>query len=54
MAFSCYVWDTVGNFSIGKVDQDEFDNEKLNAKLWRNYVNGKTDEPKKILLGAKN
>ena len=48
------VWDTVGNFSIGKVDQDEFDNEKLNAKLWRNYVNGKTEEPKKILLGAKN
>ena len=48
------VWDTVGNFRIGKIDQNEFNNEKLNAKLWRDYVNGKIDTPNKILLGAKN
>ena len=48
------VWDTVGNFSIGKLSKEEFNVELENAVLWRNYVNGKTQNPKKILLGENN
>ena len=42
------VWDTVGNFSIGKISKEEFDVECENAVLWRNYVNGKHKIPKKF------
>ena len=52
--FVADVWDTEGNFSIGKISKEDFEIEKENAKLWRDYVNGYTNYPEKILFGAKN
>ena len=36
------------------LNKEDFEIEKENAKLWRDYVNGYTNYPEKILFGAKN
>ena len=52
--FVADVWDTDGNFEIGKVSQEHWDNENRNAKLWRDFVNGERYAPVKIQIGEKN
>lgn len=50
--FVCDVWDTDGNFSIGKIEQSELFQETINAMYWRGYVNGLRDYPDRILIGS--
>ena len=52
--FVADVWDLNGNFSIGKISQEKYDQELENASLWRDYVNNKRQFPSKILVGEKN
>ena len=52
--FVADVWDTDGNFEIGKVSQAQWENEQRNAKLWRDFVNGEIYSPVKIKIGEEN
>ena len=52
--FVADVWDLNGNFSIGKISQEKYDQELENASLWRDYVNNERQFPSKILVGEKN
>jgi hypothetical protein len=52
--FVADVWDTDGNFEIGKTSHAQWLNEQRNAKLWRDFVNGERYSPVKIQIGEKN
>lgn len=47
-------WDTGYNFEIGGWSQERWEQECENARLWRDYVDGKRETPEMILMGAKN
>lgn len=52
--FVADVWDLEGNFEIGKISKEHLDQELNNAKLWRDFVNGESYSPNKILVGEEN
>jgi hypothetical protein len=47
-------WDTGNNFEIGYVTPERWQNECDNAKIWRDYVDGISNAPDMILIGARN
>lgn len=52
--FIADVYDTDGNFPIGKLTQQELELERENAMLWRDYVDGKRTSPNTIKLFHSN